>query len=84
MVKLSLKNPYIADTCIADTIFWHHVKSSSQIYLFIADNPFFCVKLRINLSGSKVIPTHNHLVRKPTLNHLGKLAKDIQLKTTYS
>ena len=33
---------------IADTIFEHCVKNSSQIYLFITDNPFFCEKVKIN------------------------------------
>ena len=26
---------------IADTIFWHRMKSSSQIYVFLADTPSF-------------------------------------------
>ena len=30
---------------IADTIFWHHMKSSSQIYFFIADNPCGNIKI---------------------------------------
>ena len=47
-VKLSYKNPYIADTFIVDTIFWHRVKSSSQIYVFIADTPYFYGKIKIN------------------------------------
>ena len=47
-VKLSDKNPYIADTVIADTIFWHRVKSSGQIYVFIADTPCFYGKIKIN------------------------------------
>ena len=34
---------YMADTCIAETIFRHRVKNSSQIYLFTADTPYFSV-----------------------------------------
>ena len=41
MVKLLKKNPYKANTFIADTIFWHRMKSSNQIYLFIV--PIFFV-----------------------------------------
>ena len=47
-VKLSYKNLFIADTFIVDTIFWHRVKSSSQIYVFIADTPYFYGKIKIN------------------------------------
>ena len=32
---------YIADTCIAEAIFRHRVKNSSQIYLFTVDTPYF-------------------------------------------
>ena len=31
----------ILTIAIADTIYWHHVISSSQIYVFIADTPYF-------------------------------------------
>ena len=32
------------------------------------------IKTESSFSDSNVIPTHNPLVRKPTLNHLAKLA----------
>ena len=31
----------IADIFTVDTVFWYPVKSSSQIYLFTADTPYF-------------------------------------------
>ena len=34
----------------------------------------------LSLSDSNMIQTHNHLVRKRTLNYLAKLAKSLHLK----
>ena len=64
MVKLLSKNSFIGDTFIADTVFWHHMKCSSQIHLLIAGTSYFLWenknKLLFNIQNVFIWHTHTH------------------------
>ena len=51
------------------------ISNTSQIHCLVIGNIGEDGKTTISLSDCKGTQTHNHLIRKRTLNHLAKLAK---------